>query len=395
MEMWYTVPMSRKPSVRIRSVAVILKLTRASERDLLMGISRYARDHCHWNLNILSHEDVISAQTVGRMIEDGIDGIIAGDNALENEIDRPITASDIPVVILGDSRRRLSERKDKITYVRMDDEDIGRFAADYLSRLGAFRTYGFIPREGNRFWSRYREIGFDAALRNRRASLAVYPGGKLTDWLASLPKPAAILAAFDELAISALEAARQLRLNVPQQLAVLGVDNDALLCDFANPPLSSILPDHERAGELAAIELDRLFRARRPTPAKTVLCQGAKIIERESTAPIAPATRLVNEGLRFIAQNALADIRVDDVVRHLGVSRRLADLRFAQFAGKTISQSIVETRLGEVAKRLSGTKLPVKHIAAACSFSNVKHLANAFRRHYGMSMTEFRNPVSS
>ena len=198
------------------------------------------------------------------------------------------------------------------------------------------------------------------------------------------------MAAFDERAIEILSVCNEAKIQVPRQVAVIGVDNDELLCDFSDPPLSSVLPDHVREGALAAAELNRMLRARKPTPATTVLCREKRIIRRESTAPVAPITHLVDEALRYIHRNATIALRVDDVVRHLGVSRRLADLRFKESGELSLARAISDVRLDEVAKRLKESDAPIGKIASACSFENLQHLANAFRRRFGMSMSDYR-----
>ena len=218
----------------------------------------------------------------------------------------------------------------------------------------------------------------------------VRPVLSLSNWVKSLPKPAAVLAAFDERAVDVLDACSAANISVPGQVAVLGVDNDELLCDFSTPPLSSVLPDHVREGVRAAQELDRLLRARKPSATTTILCRDKRIIRRESTAPVAPVTHLVDEALRFIRRNATIALKVDDVVRHLGVSRRLADLRFHEAGERSIARAILRARLDEVARRLRESESPIGQIAAACSFGNVQHLANAFRRQYQTSMTDYR-----
>ena len=114
------------------------------------------------------------------------------------------------------------------------------------------------------------------------------------------------------------------------------------------------------------------------------------IVERESTAPLAPATHLIRDALEFIRQNATKNIRVTDVVEHLHVSRSLADLRFREFQGETIRETITRIRLDEVKKRLLSTKIPVGKLARVCGFSNVSHLEVMFRRRFGMSMGRWR-----
>lgn len=376
----------RKTSQPIRNVAVVLKLSGASGRDLLNGISTYAREHCRWRLRIFARAEDFTPTALAEI--PNLDGIITSERGADG-MPQVLERSQIPLVVIGMKGEWLPKRTRQLTFVRNDDEDIGRFTASHLCSLGNFRSFGFVPSAERTYWSLLREKGFRSFLRQCGIRTSVCTG-RLPDWLAALPKPAAVMAALDERAIDVLSACGEARIQIPRQVAVIGVDNDELLCDFSDPPLSSVLPDHVREGALAAAELNRMLRSRKPTAVATVLCRGKRIIRRESTAPIAPITQLVDEALRYIRRNATTPLRVDDVARHLGVSRRLADLRFRESGELTLARVIANARLDEVAKRLKESDAPIGKIASACSFGNLQHLANAFKRHYGISMTEYR-----
>ena len=376
----------RKTSQPIRNVAVVLKLSGASGRDLLNGISTYAREHCRWRLRIFARAEDFTPTALAEI--PNLDGIITSECGADG-MPQVLERSQIPLVVIGMKGEWLPKRTRQLTFVRNDDEDIGRFTASHLCSLGNFRSFGFVPSAERTYWSLLREKGFRSFLRQRGIRTSVCTG-RLPDWLAALPKPAAVMAALDERAIEVLSACGEARIQVPRQVAVIGVDNDELLCDFSDPPLSSVLPDHVREGALAAAELNRMLRSRKPTAAATVLCRGKRIIRRESTAPIAPITHLVDEALRYIRRNATTALCVDDVVRHLGVSRRLVDLRFKESGEPSLARVISNVRLDEVAKRLKESEAPIGKIASACSFENLQHLANAFHRRFGMSMSDYR-----
>lgn len=371
---------------RVRNVAVVLKLSGASGRNLLSGISSYAREHCHWRLRIFSRSEDFTPAALAEVPD--LDGIITSERGVEG-MPQILEHSRTPLVVIGMKGEWLSGRTRQLTFVRNDDEDIGRFAANHLHSLGNFRTFGFVPGAERTYWSLLREKGFRSFLRQHGIRTSVCTG-RIPDWLAALPKPAAVMAAFDERAVEVLDACGEAKIQVPQQVAVIGVDNDELLCDFSDPPLSSVLPDHTREGTLAAAELNRMLKSRKQTTVSTVLCRGKRIIRRESTAPVAPITHLVDEALRYIRRNATTALRVDDVVLHLGVSRRLADLRFKESGELSLARVISNARLDEVAKRLKESDAPIGKIASACSFENLQHLANAFHRRFGMSMSDYR-----
>ena len=389
-----------RSSRRIHNVAVVLRLAGASGRDLLSGISRYARENCHWRMTVVNGPDLAPEALAAELTSGRFDGIITSEAVTDSDVLR-LAALGLPLVVIGWHGNLNHARLEGVTFVRNDDEDIGRLGARHLRALGRFRTYGFVRSESRTYWALLREKGFREELARSGAKPSVlrlsphapHGGAELLAWLRRLPKPAAVMAAYDELAVRVLDACRAADIDVPRQTAVLGVDNDALLCDFSTPPLSSVYPDHLREGEMAAAELARLLsagkRARRAV--RSVVCRGKTVVERASTAALAPAAHLVEDALRFIARNADRPFDVGDVARHLRVSRRLADLRFKEFGGGTIAQTIRAARLAHVAARLRETDLPIGHIAAACGYDNLQHLANAFRRAYGMTMSAYRH----
>lgn len=211
----------------------------------------------------------------------------------------------------------------------------------------------------------------------------------LAKWLAALPKPAAVYVGWDFRAIQVLEACRAAKISVPGQVAVLGTDNDELLCDSAEPPLSSILPDHERSGYAAAELLDSLMRGRRQKTG-TLLVKVKKVVERESTRPVTASAHLAGKALAYIKRNATKGIEVQDVVRHLGCSRRLADLRFRENTGTTLLKALTAQRMEELKRLLRDTDIPVRQAAERSGFRCLKHLERLFRTEEGTSMTEWR-----
>lgn len=385
-------------SKQIHNVAVVLRLAGASGRDLLSGISRYARDNCHWRMTVVNGPDLTSEALFQELASDRFDAVISSESETDEDVVR-LASLGKPVVIIGWHGNINRPLPSSAAFVRNDDEDVGHLGARHLRSLGRFRSFGFVRSEPRTYWSLLREKGFRAELARSSVKPALLKtsasrdNAELVAWLKDLPKPAAVMAAYDELAVRVLDACREAGIDVPRQMAVLGVDNDALLCDFSTPPLSSIYPNHLREGEMAAAELERLLSApRRKTRATgQTICREKSIVERESTATLTPAAHLVEEALRFISQNANRPIDVTDVVRHLHVSRRLADLRFREFGGGSIADAIRKARLELVATRLKETDLPIGSIASACGFDNVQHLANAFRREFGRTMSAYRS----
>ena len=390
-------------SRRIRKVVVAVKLSDASWRDFLMGFFDYAKRKTHWDIRVV--------QSVGELERavPGCQGVVTGIEPNAHLL--AVCARErIPLVAIG-ADWKLKGKAGAIAYIRNDNVDIGRFCARHFQSLGKFAAAGFVPSNIGDDWSAAREGGFLKSFRDVEKSVfrpVAEPGSDrdiaaLATWLTSLLKPAAVMAAWDMRAIHVLSACRLARQKVPSQIAVIGVDNDPLLCDFSTPPLTSIAPDHALEGQLAAETIDRLMRrttTSRHHNASTshhlnfpirILNTAKKMVERESAKPVSPVAALIARALAFIDAHAAENIKTADVVSALGISRSLLDLRFREFRGETVSKTIANRRLDEVKRLLSETGLSIRAITAKCGFANPNHLKNLFKRRYGLSMRDWRN----
>lgn len=383
----------KRKRMSIRHVLVAIDLSGAAGRELYSGISGFAKDNCHWSMELVSHAERATRETFASLLGSGIDGIIT------SETDAPgyrylREQADLPTVVIGYPD---SKPDPHVCFLRNDDVDVGRLAAKYLSSLGNFRTFSFMPCESRAYWSLLREKGFKEFLRAQRLYdryRRFPPLDGLQTWLKGVAKPVAIMSAYDLSATKLITVCHQAKVKIPQQVAIIGVDDDRLLCDFSDPPLSSIRPDHEREGAMSAEVLERLMDGR-PPKENQIIVRNSKIIERETTVALSPSAHLVQNGLAYIQNNLKRPPTVESVVAHLHVSRRLADLRFTEITGKTVAETISQERLKSVENLLRTTQRPISSIAAACAFANANHLANAFRRHYGMSMSDYRNQGAS
>ena len=374
-----------------RNILVLLWSTAASGRDFLYGLSIYLKSRPSWNIRLMPTAEELSPDIVRSIRSGAFDGIVTDENTLAlNPALR--VRKETSLVVFG---TRPLEVKDKnVTYIQNDDRMIGRLGAQHFLGLGNFRSFGFVPTVVPHVWSRDRAEGFAEELAKTGQTAEVFDKNSrlrsLTAWLRQLPKPCAVMAAWDSRAIEVVETAKKAGFDIPRQVAVLGVDNDELICGFTSPSISSVYPPHEENGIAAGKALNRLFAKTRGKKKPVILCSGAKIIQRESTAPLTPAAHLILSALEFIQKNATRNIRVDDVVRHLKVSRRLADLRFREFQGESILETITRIRLEEVAKRLLTTQLPASTIAKTCGFEDVSYLGKLFRRKYGETLQRWR-----
>jgi len=212
----------------------------------------------------------------------------------------------------------------------------------------------------------------------------------LVAFLSALPKPAAIYAGSDECAIKTLNAAKEAGLRIPEQLALMGTDNDEFLVRHSNPPVSSIFPGHAKMGFRAASELSKLLAGRK-SPKNTIYIPPVGVMERASTKPAIPAAMLVKRTKAYIDTHACGRLGVADVTAHLGVSRRLAELRFRQMENISIRKAIEDRRMKEARRLLAKTKLSVTEISKRIGFSGPNRFSHAFKALFGSAPETWRN----
>ena len=216
----------------------------------------------------------------------------------------------------------------------------------------------------------------------------------LKNALAAMPKPVAVMAAYDQRGAQVLQACDGSGLTVPKHVQVIGVDDDPVFCDFSRPTLTSLSTSQVRKGEVAAMALDRLMsdvHAGR----QVIKLKDAKIVERESTAPIAPAAHLVERAIDFVERQATNGVRARDVVAHLGVSRALVSQRFREYGCRTLSDALARARLKAVRAKLRTTKMKIGAITAACGFPNADYAKRLFRKTYGLTMRDYRRSLAA
>ena len=384
----------------IKRILLVLHLGGASGRELLSGIFGFIKPKMHWHTRILADLGLLSAGERMKMLASHVDGIITSEPAFLKSA-RTALAGETPLVVIGQSEAHVRGTAHRTTFVHNDDFGIGRTAARYFMSLGDFSSFIFVSAVADTYWSDERKRGFQAGLaEGGNACSVVHTASneesdvdmkRLAAALAAAPKPCAVFAAWDGKAIQVSNVCSEQGLEVPTQVAILGVDNDELICDYAHPSLSSIKPDHRKVGYTAAAELARLLSARtRTQDRRSVICRGQTVVERESTRALPPASELVRRAIRYIDQHAMEGITARDVVAYLSVSRRLADLRIRQIEHTSLGKLIAERKLKAVADRLIQTDLPLQRIAAECGFGTIKHLQRMFKARFGQSMTAYR-----
>ena len=380
-----------------RRVLVALPYSHISQRKL-GGIFRYVCESSGWELNIMPNGSLLTPEAFRVIEQEGVDGVVVSADGVELAL-AEIAKTRIPTVLIGQT---FFPRATDVAFVHTDETAIGRDAALFFLRDAHWNSFGYVHSRAPGTWDTARAKAFRATLAKHAAACREFPDpdhlgarrseARLADWLAELPRPVAILAAEDYCAYRVLNACKKAGLRVPQDVAVVGVGNTAAICENAVPSLTSLEPDYELQGYLAARHLDKIMCAKRPQKEEHVYCGVKRIVARESAPGTNPhAGLLVQKALAYIRANACRGIGAHDVVSHLRVSRSLADRRFREVLGTTILGTILGVRLEQTRRSLLATEDAIAAICARCGWRSENHPKKLFREKYGMSMRDYRN----
>ena len=381
-------------------IAVLLNGNLKPDQDHISGILRFAAARTNWETFLI--DDHPSDRRFELTDDWRPDGIIISDYAIERGIRRDLCQSARALVAVMSPRTKSPFPGVRFASVNLDNAAIGRAAADFLVRKG-FRQFGFVGAPHRRLWSETRAAAFCAEIARRKLPCRVYPldesvtGGwgaeqrRLSDWLKALPKPCAVFASYDQRARHLLDLARLNGLSVPEQVAVLGVDNEEFLCEHTVPTLSSLAPDFESCGYRAAELLSALLSGRRTRPSSGPETFGLRgLVQRASTANWSGAARIVETARELLRCHYAADISIEDVARAAGVSRRVMEKRFHAVANTTPAEELREFRLKRVKMLLRQSDSPIKEIGYQCGFMSEIALKNLFKARFGQSMRDYR-----
>jgi LacI family transcriptional regulator len=360
-------------------------------RDILRGVKAFAVERPGWVFTPIAPEK--RAIELARPL--GCDGYLA--HVFTLPLARVLLAFRKPVVSVAGVLPDLP-----LPHVMVDHAEVGRQAARHLLERGV-RRFGFVgyPRHAFSVGRErgFREVvaaaGFPLGSFLERADRIQDPTGfwkwnrRLMDWLAALPNPVGILASNDVQGAQVSEFCRQLGRRVPDEVAIVGVDDDDLLCELSRPSLSSVALPGERIGYEAAVLLDKWLRG--SPPAKTVVVlPPVGVIVRQSSDLVAVPDPQVSAALRFIREQADRPIRVRDVLREVPVARRALERRFRKWLQRSISEEIRRVHLERCRQLLSQTDLPLSAVATQSGFTDGRQLSVVFRRETGLTPSAFR-----
>jgi LacI family transcriptional regulator len=378
-------------------VALLIETSRGYGRGMLRGIVRYARLHGPWRFYLTPGD---FAQALPQMRQWGGTGIIA---RIETpEVARAILAAKLPTIGLDVSQSLPIKAPGlaKISEIASDSRAAAALAAEHLLDRG-YKHFAYVG-EPDRMWSQNREEGFGDRLRQAGREPVIYNPPKnlrnrnwereqslLAAWIKSLPKPIGIMACNDDRGRQVLDACRAAGVAVPLEAGVIGVDNDALLCELADPPLTSVALNSETGGYRAAALLDRMMKGRIRKPQR-LLVEPTTVVERRSTQASAVEDLDVASALEFIHHHAAEAIGVDDVVDRLQMSRRALELRFRSALGRTPHDELQRVRLSRAQRLLLETDLSIPKVAQAAGYRSGSYLAQVFQKQVGRTPAQYR-----
>lgn len=374
-----------------KEVALLVETSNGYARGLLNGIISYIREHERWSVYLGEHSRGDDPPRWLRRWRG--DGVIA---RIENaRIAAAVVESRLPAVDVSAARKVA-----RLPWVETDDRAIAQAAADHL--LGRnFRQLAFCGDD--RFnWSRWRCDQFRRIARQAGVPCSVYNPSQranrdwdtmedeISQWLRSLPRPVGVMACYDIRARHVLDACRRVGLTVPDEVAVIGVDNDEFLCNLSDPPLSSVAPDTHRTGYEAAALLDRLMSGRERSRGQAIFVQPLGVVARRSTDVLALGDADISAAVHFIREHACDGIAVKDLLEKIPLSRRVLEGRFRKLLGRTPHDEIARVRFDRVQRLLRETRLPLAEIALRSGFRNAEYLTTAFRREFGVTPSVYR-----
>ena len=378
-------------------IAVQIETNRAHGRALLEGIADYALARTDWRLEAVEPNALTNPGSLRRF-----DGFIV--RVMDDRTADALIRTRKPVI---DTYGR--NDRGPIPFIRLDDGAIARCAADCFAEHRYARC-AFCGFKGLRF-SEVRGEEFRKAVTAIGGNCAMYDGGgsrlketfvrkermdetsdalALRRWLRALPKPVAVFCCNDIRAFQLLKACADVGIAVPHDVAVLGVDNDKVLCTFANPPLSSIDTNPFALGQTAAQMLDGLLETPKKTPAAATLHKPRRVVERTSTEFYPMKTQWLSDALVFIRRHLGDGISANDVIAHLGYSHTTVGKAFRAELGLSVQQEIIRQRRERACRLLKETSRTAADIAAECGYPSAQYFAHMFTEHFGITPDAWR-----
>ena len=376
-------------------VALIMKSSQRYDRRIVRGVAARVHETGSWSLYVEEDPQL----RIPELKSWRFDGIIADFD--DRKTAETVGELSIPVVGIGGGFGWYDDDAG-IPYVTTDNEAIGRLGAEHLLDRGftRFAFCGFPPNRING-WSAMRGRAFRRRVESAGFSCSTFTGrkrtarqwgqlqGELSAWLASLEKPVGLMTCNDIRARHVLEACRNLGVRVPDDMAVVGVDNDEVMCELTKPPLTSIEQGSRQIGYEAALLLERLMAGEAVAGGRTLLGPEG-IVVRQSSDILAIEDDDGRQGGRFHPAARCDPIQVSDVLKLLDVSRSTLDKKFRATLGRTVHAQMQRVKIDEAKRLLATTDMAIRHIAPRCGFGYLQYFTTVFRQHAGRTPGQYR-----
>ena len=352
---------------------------------MIEGIVDYARERGSWQLFLVTEDDPRNGLRQARIW--GATGVIALDHG--DACVREALKLGVPAVVFNG---RFGKPPPRTVCLRRDQENVGRTAAEYFLERG-YRDFAFIGPAETCEWSDRRRKGFTVRLRQAKRTVAAFSLGSgmatLRRFLRSLPDGTAVFAANDPVAQRVLGLCLELGLTVPERLAVLGVDDDRVICEALTPQLSSIALDGVSSGRQAAQILERLMSGKRVYP--ILKLDFPRVVTRQSTDTNRVTDTILSRVLARITDDLSKPPRLNAIAAELGCSARTLELKAQKVFGCPLKTKVDRLRLNEAVRLLTNSDLSVQEVAERCGFCGASHLGRKMRAVFGYPPSVFRN----
>jgi len=375
-----------------RQIALLFPMSRPHLTRMLRGITDYAQQHGPWSLHVNPEQPTASVRVLEGWQGDGALAVVNQTADL-----KAAQHLNLPVVNLSAAHKNPVIRR-----VTVDHHAVGRLAAEHLLARGfrRFAYYGlknvwYAQERGRGFIETVEQQGAHCVKMEDRSSLTKGRAWRdsheaLRRWLTTLQPPVGLLAVHDIRASMAIDSCQQAGLRVPDDVAVVGVNDDTVICDFCSVPISSVSRNDWKVGYEAAAMLDRLMH-RRKVASDEILIPPDRVVLRQSSDVLAINDPEVEKVVRYIREHLHEDFSIDELVQLVPLSRRWLQQRFKEYLGVTLYKFIVRERIDRAKKLLVGEKrLQLGEIARQCGFSETRLLRKNFERLEGITPTQFR-----
>ena len=372
-------------------VAVVIETSRSYGRALIRGVRRHAVEAGGWSM----FADLRALDPPPPPWLAGWDGHGILTRTGTAALGRAVRAAGVPSVELRSARHNPDA-----PFVGVDNRALVGAVVDSFLEQG-LRSFGVYALTSETYF-RERSEGFAAEVAARGLPCEMLQQGerekprrwegqqrRLADWVRSLPKPCGVLACTDQLGFWLLDACRRGGVAVPEEVSVVGVENDESLCDLADPPLSSVPLGGEQVGYEAAALLSRMM-AGEDVPRGRRLIAPPPVVRRQSSDAAAVDDPDLAAALRFIRESAVRGVGVPDVLEAVAVSRRRLERLMRSAVGSTPGQEINRVRIEAARRLLAETDLTVAEVAARSGFPHAQHFSKLFRETEGLPPGEWR-----